>query len=68
MPEVYNAEHTNKHVHALCHWESEYSQFEKELREWKKFLDYRQKKEVDGRTELQLEEQQSTETTTQVDL
>ena len=68
VPDVYDAEHTDEHVHALCHWEGECSQFEEELREWKKFLDYRQKKEADERMELQLEEQQSTETTTQVDL
>lgn len=38
------------------------------MREWKIILDYRQKKEADKRTELQLEVQQSTETTTKVDL
>ncbi len=61
VPDVYDAEHTDEHVHALCHWEGECSQFEEELREWKKFLDYRQKKEADERTEVQLEEQQSAE-------
>ena len=38
------------------------------MREWKKFLDYRQKKETDGKTEVQLEERQSAEGPTQVDL
>lgn len=37
-------------------------------REWKKFLDYRQKKETDGKTEVQLEERQSAESPTQVNL
>ena len=68
VPDIQDVECKDEHIHALCHWEGEYSQFEEELREWKKFLDYRQKKEVDERTELQLKEQQSTETTTQVDL
>ena len=66
--DVYNTEHIDEYIYALYHWESEYSQFEEELREWKKFLDYRQKKEADERTELQLKEQRLTETTTQVDL
>ena len=68
VPDVYDAEHTDQHVHALCHWEDECSQFEEELREWKKFLDYRQKKGTDGKTEVQLEERQSAESPTQVDL
>ena len=68
VPDVYDAEHTDEHVHALCHWEGECSYFEEELREWKKFLDYRQKKETDGKTEVQLEERQSAEGPTQVDL
>ena len=68
VPDIHDAEHTDKHVHALCHWEGECSQFEEELREWKKFLDYRQKKETDGKTEVQLEERQSAESPTQVDL
>ncbi len=68
VPDVYDAEHTDEHIHALCHWEGECSQFEEELREWKKFLDYRQKKETDGKTEVQLEERQSAESPTQVDL
>ena len=41
VSDVYDAEHTDEYVYALCHWESECSQFEEELREWKKFLDYR---------------------------
>ena len=68
VPDVYDAEHTDKHVHALCHWEGEWSLFEEELREWKKFLDYRQKKETGGKTEAQLEERQAAESPTQVDL
>ena len=68
VPDVYDAEHTDEHVHALCYWEGECSQFEEELREWKKFLDYRQKKETDGKTEVQLEERQSAEGPNQVDL
>ena len=67
VPDVYDAEHTDEHVHALCHWEGEWSLFEEELSEWKKFLDYRQKKETDGET-VQLEEQQPAESPTQVDL
>ncbi len=66
VPDV--QEHEHDHLHVLCHWEGECSQFEEELREWKKFLDYRQEKEADGRTEVQLEEQLSAETTTQVKL
>lgn len=38
------------------------------MSEWKKFLDYGQKNKADGKTEVQLEEQQSAETTTQVKL
>ena len=68
VPDIHNAEHTDEHLHVLCHWEGECSHFEEELREWKKFLDYRQKKETDGRTEVQLEERQSAESPTQVDL
>ncbi|KAL9124035.1 MAG: hypothetical protein Q9217_006595, partial [Psora testacea] len=61
-------DYTDEHLHVLCHWEGECSQFEEELREWKKFLDYRQKKEADERTGVQLEGQQSTDITTQVEL
>lgn len=68
VPDIWEREHTDEYLHVLCHWEGECSQFEEELREWKKFLDYRQKKETNERTEVQLGEQQSTETTTQVDL
>ena len=68
VPDIHDAEHTDKHGHALCHWEGECGQFEEELREWKKFLDYRQKKGTDGKTEVQLEERQSAESPTQVDL
>ena len=68
VPDVYDAEHTDEHIHTLCHWEGECSQFEEELREWKTFLNYRQKKGTNGKIEAQLEEQQSTESPTQVDL
>lgn len=68
VPNIHNAERTDEHLHVLCHWEGECSQFEEELREWKKFLNYRQKKETDGKTEVQLEERQSAESPTQVDL
>jgi len=67
VPDIQDGD-TDKHLHVLCHWEGECSQFEEELREWKKFLGYRQKKEADGRTEVQLEEQQSAESPTEVDL
>lgn len=68
MSERQEREYTDEHVHVLCHWQAEYSQFEAELRAWRKFLDYRQKKEADKRTEVQLEERQYADTTTQVDL
>ena len=61
-------DHTDEHPHILCHWQGECSQFEEELRAWRKYLDYRQKKETDGKSEVQLEERQAAETTTQVDL
>ena len=67
VSDIQEREHTDDDLHVLCHWESECSQFEEELREWKKILDYRQKKEADGGTKAQLEEQQSAETMTQVD-
>ncbi len=63
VPDIQDREHTDEHLHILCHWEGECSQFEEELREWKKFLDYQQKKEADRRMEVQLEEQQPAETT-----
>ncbi|KAI9764521.1 MAG: hypothetical protein M1835_007555, partial [Candelina submexicana] len=56
-------EDTYNSVHVLCHWEAECSQFEEELREWRNFLDHRQKKEVD---EVTVQEQQGAQTTTQV--
>lgn len=59
---------TDKYLHILCHWEGDYSQFKKKLRKWKKFLNYQQRKEVNERTEIQLKEQQSTETIIQVNL
>lgn len=68
VPDSREREHADQHLHVLRHWEGECSQFEEEWREWKKFLDYRQKKEADGRTEVQLQEQQSAETTAQAQL
>ncbi len=65
---VHFAECKDEHVHALCHWEGECGQFGEELREWKTFLDYRQKKEMDRETEVQLKERHSAEGPTQVDL
>lgn len=64
---IYDVEHTDKHLHVLCHWEGECSQFEEELRKWEKFLDYRQKKKTDRETKVQLKERQSAEGPTQVD-
>ncbi|KAL8789112.1 MAG: hypothetical protein Q9195_006978 [Heterodermia aff. obscurata] len=61
-------DHTDGHLHVLCHWEGEYGQFEEELREWKKFLDYRQKNEADGGTGVQLDKEQSTTSSSYVDL
>lgn len=68
VPDSHDHEHTDEHLHVLCHWEGECSQFEEELRDWEKFLDYRQKKETDGKTEVQLEERQCAESPIQVDL
>ncbi len=68
VPDSHDHEHTDEHLHVLCHWEGECSQFEEELRDWEKFLDYRQKKETDGKTEVQLEERQCAESSIQVDL
>ena len=68
VSDVYEAEYTDEHVHALCHWEGECSQFEEELREWKKFLAHRQEKKTDGKREVQLEERQCAESPTQVDI
>ena len=45
----------------LCHWQNEYSQFEDQLTEWKKFREYLSKKEFDENNESQLQEQQYTE-------
>lgn len=68
VPDSQERDHTDEHLRVLCHWQGECSQFEEELREWNKFLDYRQKKEADRRTEVQLEERKCAETTSQVDL
>ncbi len=68
VPDSLERDHTDEHLRVLCHWQGECSQFEEELREWKKFLDYRQKKEADRRTEVQLEERRCAETTSQVDV
>ena len=56
---------TEEPFHVLCHWQGECSQFVEELRQWKKFLDYRQKNEADGRTELK---EQPAASSSQVDL
>ena len=56
VSDVYKAEYTDEHIHALCHWEGECSYFEEELREWKKFLAHRQEKKTDGKTEVQLKQ------------
>lgn len=61
-------DYTDEHLHVLCHWQGECSQLEEELREWKKFLDYRQKQGANERTKMQLEEQQLAETSTPVEL
>lgn len=61
-------DHADEHLRILCHWQGECSQFEEELGEWKKYQEYRQKKEADRRTEVQLDERQSADSTTQVDL
>lgn len=68
VPDSQERDHTDEHLHVLHPWQGEWSQFEEELRKWRKFLKHRQKKEADGRTELRLEGQQFAETTTQVDL
>ena len=68
VPDIQDIEYKDEDLHVLCHWEGEWSQFEEELREWKKFLDYRQKKETDGKTEVELEKRKSAESPTQVDL
>lgn len=48
--------------------QGECNQFEEDLRAWRKFIDYRQKIETDRRMEMQLEERQAAETTTQMEL
>ncbi len=68
VPDSQERDYTDEHLYVLCHWQGECSQLEEELREWKKFLDYRQKQGADGRTEVQLEEQQSAETPIPVEL
>ena len=68
MPDVHDGEHTDEHLHVVCHWEGEYSQLEEELREWKEFLDHQQKKEADREAEVRLQEGQSPESPTQVNL
>ncbi|KAL9024567.1 MAG: hypothetical protein Q9196_006425 [Gyalolechia fulgens] len=59
-------DHADQNLPIFCHWECERSQFEEELREWDKFLAYRQKKETNKEIGAQLEEQSSTATTTHV--
>ncbi|KAL8652822.1 MAG: hypothetical protein Q9210_002459 [Variospora velana] len=68
VPDSSEREHADQHLHACCHWEGEYSQFEGEWRAWKKFLDHRQKTEADDKTEAQPEGEHSAETTAQVEL
>ncbi len=68
MPDSHDHENTDEHLHVLCHWKGECSQFEEELREWKEFLNYRQKKETDEKTKVQLKERQCAESSTQVNL
>ena len=68
IPNISNADSMDEHVHILCHWGGKYSQFEEELREWKKFLDYRQKEKTDGKTEIRLEERKPAENPIKVDL
>lgn len=50
----------------LCHWQDEYSQFEDQLIEWKKFREYLSKKKFDENNESQLQEQQFTENSAQL--
>lgn len=61
-------DYMDEHLHVLCYWQGECSHLEKELREWKKFLDYRQKQGANERTKVQLEEQQSAKTSTPIEL
>ncbi|KAL8711502.1 MAG: hypothetical protein Q9220_004160 [cf. Caloplaca sp. 1 TL-2023] len=61
-------EHADRHLDTLCHWEGEFSQFDEELREWKKFLEYQEKKETNGQTEVQPEQQQVADTTISIKL
>ncbi|KAL9016775.1 MAG: hypothetical protein Q9185_005905 [Variospora sp. 1 TL-2023] len=68
LPENSEREHADQYVHALRHWEGEYSQFEEEWRVGKKFLDYWRKTEADDKTEAQPEGGLSAESTTQVEL
>lgn len=68
MSDIQKHEHTNEHLRVLCHWENECSQFEKESRKWKIFLNYQQKKETDEKTKIQTNERQSAESSIQVNL
>ncbi|KAL8907054.1 MAG: hypothetical protein Q9207_001634 [Kuettlingeria erythrocarpa] len=68
VPDCLEHDHADQHLHACRHWEGEYSQFEEEWRPWKKFLDYRQQTEADGRTEVQPEAGHSAENTAQIEL
>ena len=68
VPDIEKCEYTDLHFHVVYHWEGESSHFEEELREWKKFLDYRQKTEAGGTTEAQLQDRQYAESSAQVDL
>lgn len=68
VPNSREREKMDEHLRVLCHWEGERGYFEEESREWKRFLDYRQKKEADRSTEIQLEQDYSAEDTTQIRL
>lgn len=50
----------------LCHWQNEYSQFENQLIKWKKFKKYLSKKEFDENNEFQLQKQQFTKNSIQL--
>ena len=62
VPNTQEHDYTDKHFRVLSHWQGECSYFEKELREWKKFLAYRQARKAD------LEERPSAETPEWADL
>lgn len=65
VPDVSSREPMDQHLHVLCHWEGEHSQFEEELRQWKEFLDHRPRPDEDGSCEMQ---PQATESLSTLDL